>query len=248
LRIKIACVLLASTLLSACPAPYDIWLVPGSTIERLSFRHATKKHGTEWNQLWQVALTTCGGLTQDLRRISDTTYWLAKADMPVSAGGGIVYGQPLVGLRDSIGPTPLPTGCYTLSVLARPGSARLSFRVLATGVARELTKAEQDSASSLSRRYAEASFVADSNALAECRTAYRGVPDDSLEVVDSVMPYDTTRFAHLTCGCLRRLYPGVAPDSLGLRQRGAQPANAADKRGRRGAPPASDAPSGDNGP
>jgi hypothetical protein len=221
LRIKIACMLLASVLLSACPAPYDTWLVPGSTIERLSFRHATKRHGTEWNQLWQVALTSCGGLTQDLRRISDTTYWLAKADMPVVAGGEIVYGQSVVGLRDSAGPTPLSTGCYKLSVLASPGAAHVSFRVLANGVARELTKAEQDSASRLWRRHREAEVIADSHALAECRTAYLNVPDDSLELVDNVMPYDTTRFARLTCGSLRRQYPGVAPDSLGLRQRGA---------------------------
>jgi hypothetical protein len=223
LRVKIACVILASILLGACPAPYDVWLVPGATIERLSFFHATKKHGTRWNPVWGATLTTCGGLTQDLRRIPDTTYWLATADLPAPAGQEqeIVYGQPLAGLRDSIGPLPLSPGCYRLSVLASPGSAHLSFRVLVNGVVRDLTKAEQDSSAELSRRHMEAELIADSQALSRCRIAYQQVTNDSMQRVDSIMPYDTTRFARLTCGSLRRLYPGVSPDSLGLRQRGA---------------------------
>jgi hypothetical protein len=187
----------------------------------LTFAHATKQHGTRWNPLRQVALTTCEGLTQDLRRIADTTYWLAKADIPAPAGNEIVYGEPLDGLRDSIGPRPLSPGCYTLSVFASPGSTQLSFRVLANGVVRDFTKAEQDSSVDLSQRHMEAEITADSQALRRCRTAYQQVADDSLKRVDSIVPYDTTRFARLTCGCLRRLYPSVSPDSLGLRRRGA---------------------------
>jgi hypothetical protein len=197
--------------LTACPPSYDIWLLPGSTIDHLDFGMATKRNGTDLEPLMGLRLSACTLIQPDLRRTESRTLWLAReatpgVDTPLIARWR--YGTPVPGLADSTPPPELTPGCYIADVYANPGFGRMIFLVQPDGQARALTKAEQDSMWTISDRWMAANLAADETATRECRARY-GQARSSADsvVVDSLVPYDTLRFARLTCAVLRRVDP-----------------------------------------
>lgn len=200
------------SVIATCIPPYALWLEPGSTIGHLVFRHATSHNGKTSYEVAMVAVTTCGGYTRDLRKNRQDTLWLARA-VSFPLGGrhvpdnSIAYGHPPANLHDTVGPRPLTPGCYVAHVIAPPGTASLSFRLLANGQAREFTQQEHDSAFGINSLHMKANLQADEKATALCRGKYASAGHDSaaIAVVDTIVPYDTTRFARLTCADLRRV-------------------------------------------
>ena len=196
-------------LLAGCPAPYRVWLLPGSTADRLAFGLATRRGGTEAEPIGRVVVAQCSGYTPDLRKLRADTLWstrLSEAhwkEPPVV--GRLHYGEAIPGFAVNVPARPLTPGCYSISVDAWPGSDFREFWIEADGRAREPTKAEQDSSQILYYRHQDAELAADTVARRTCRRGYQQAHSlaDSLRL-DSLVVYDTTRFAALTCGGLRR--------------------------------------------
>ncbi|SRR6266566_442660 len=212
-RIRVGLLVTLLPLMFTCIPPYSLWIQPGSTRDHLVFRHASRRNGSTSNKLALLLVTSCAGYTQDLRKMAQDTLWFARA--PEFTGGtrardnAIVYGEPIPDVRDSIGPKKIRTGCYDAWVYAPPGSASLTFRVLPAGSVREFSKVESDSAWEVADRHGRAELRADEEATGLCRARYSSAGKDSAAVatVDKIVPYDTLRFAHLTCADLRRVDP-----------------------------------------
>jgi hypothetical protein len=198
-------------LLVGCPAPYAVWLSQGSTAEDLVFGMATKRGGSKVNPLLRVVLTTCYGYMEDLRRLSVDTLWLSQSLAEFPQGPRVArlrYGEPIVEHHDSVPPRRLRPGCHHVSVSSYPGSADLSFIIEPNGTARELSRSERDSVADSYTKHRNLEYEADRRANAACREAYKeaGSGSDSI-LVDSIVPYDTTRFSRLTCAILRQIEP-----------------------------------------
>ncbi len=196
-------------LLGACPAPYSVWLVSGSAAQDLTFGVATKRGGSKVNPLLRVLVTTCYGYTDDLRRLPLDTVWLSESVAEFPQGprvGRVRYGKPIPEHRDGVPPQLLAPGCYHISVDSYSGSAGLRFIVEPDGGARELTKPESDSVANTYARHRLLEHEADRHADEKCRRGYEAASSVSDSAgVDSMVPYDTTRFSRLTCAILRQL-------------------------------------------
>jgi hypothetical protein len=203
--------LVGVVLLAACPAPYSVWLVDGSTAGDLTFGVATKRGGTQVNPLLRVLLTTCSGFTGDLRRLPVDTVWLSRSEAEFPRGPRVdrlAYGKPIPEHHDSVPSRALNPGCYHMSVDAYPGSAALRFIIEPDGTARELTEPERDSVADTYAGHRLLERDADRQADETCRNGYQAASSVSDTIaVDSMVPYDTTRFSPLTCAMLRQLKP-----------------------------------------
>ncbi len=212
-RIRTGLLVILLPFISTCIPPYALWIQANSTRDHLVFRHASKRNGSSANKIALLLVTSCAGYTQDLRRIPQDTLWYAR--IPEFTGdarasdNAIIYGEPIPGVPDSIGPKKMGTGCYDAWIYAPPGSASVTFRVLPVGNVREFSKAERDSAWEIGARHGRAELQADVEATGQCRARYSSAGKDSAAVatVDKIVPYDTLRFAHLTCADLRRVDP-----------------------------------------
>ncbi len=212
-------------LLTACPAPYSVWLVSGSTAQDLTFGVATKRGGSKVNPLLRLLVTTCYGYTDDLRRLPVDTVWLSQSIAEFPQGprvGRLAYGKPIPEHHDSVPPRTLGPGCYHIFVHSYPGSAGLSFIVEPDGGTRELTEPERDSVSNTYASHRLLEHEADRQAEETCRRGYRAASSVSDSVaVDSMVPYDTTRFSRLTCAILRQLKQDSSQSNQDRETRGA---------------------------
>lgn len=210
-RWRSAFALLAALLSMGCPPPYAVWLVAGSTAANLRVAHSVSRGGNRSSPVLGLDVRSCGGYREDLTRIPQAIYWLVRSQDPDGGLGitapQVTYGRTPAGLVDSIGPRDLDPGCYWFTVFANPGVASVRFWIAPDGTAREFTRRESDSADAILGAHTQATLRADEEANRWCRDAYirAGADSAATAVVDSAVPYDSTRFEPISCAALKRL-------------------------------------------
>jgi hypothetical protein len=166
-----------------------------------------------------VRLSSCMQIQRDLRRTESVPRWeLSRPyDSTGPAPAEIRYGVTPPGYISRRSAEPLTPGCYRISASLPGASGSLDFWVRVDGSVAALSEAERDSVQALGARHLDAYFRADTVARGACVEGYRRAAGDPAAVlaVDSAVHFDTTRFARITCGVMRRFTPGLDSTAKG---------------------------------
>ena len=140
--------------LAACSRTCEMWVVPGATVEDLTFGIGAPSNRTQPLLLISVHVYRCRLIHRQATGAgdprSDEVVWIselpAQGHRPTVSR--ITYGQDEPGLRTEAGPAPLARGgcyvvhAYAVTELGEPTRGTLGFSVESSGKVRELSNRE----------------------------------------------------------------------------------------------------------
>jgi hypothetical protein len=152
-QFKLITVMGTALFLTSCQQSLAMWLVPGSTADKLVLGISTSRDGNDKVQPEDIRVFPC----DSIHRQSDGGYypsvdravWAAAApyDALPPPTNRVTYGQNLGALKP---PRPLSSpGCYVVSAYARVDRditehGTMGFRIASDGTATEMTRNELD--------------------------------------------------------------------------------------------------------
>jgi len=119
-----------TTVALGCEEKNAIWVVRGSTAERLEFGVSRRRGGTSPISLGGLAVRTCPSASDTVRNV-----WIVLPDSGAGPVARIRYGEPPPGYRSLEGPVALGMGCHYASIL---GTGRVHVQVKLDGSVMEM--------------------------------------------------------------------------------------------------------------
>jgi len=131
-------VVLASTavalVLTGCPKRTAIWVVRGSTADRLEFGIADRRDGARAVQIDVLRVSSCDSAPYGP---TGAAWLLSRVTEATPPPTRVTYGREPLGFRSDQGPQPLVPGCYDAMVT---GTGRLRFEIETQGAVTEFRR------------------------------------------------------------------------------------------------------------